>query len=94
MSEIFDFGFTAVDEQELEAVQITSTEKAALEAENKNISSSLSECQERLDKLHAAVKPLLNNLKENPEKDYIYWPDRQEKVVMFENYLQDIYLGI
>ena len=39
------------------------------------------------------IMPLLNNLKTNPEKDYIYWPNRQEKVEQFETHIQGIYNG-
>lgn len=86
MSDIFDFGFTAVDEQELEAVQqATATAKA--------VESTATTTQDRLDKLYNAVVPLLNNLKKNPEKDYILWPNRLAKVEEFEDYLQKIYQG-
>ena len=33
----------------------------------------------------------LNNLKANPEKEYILWPDRLKKVEAFETHLQRIY---
>jgi hypothetical protein len=85
-TDIFDFGFTAVDEQELESVQKATTQldKAA---------STASSTQEKLDKLYNAIVPLLNNLKKNPEKDYILWPDRLTKVEAFEDHLQNIYKG-
>jgi len=35
--------------------------------------------------------PLLNNLKKNPEKEYILWPDRLKKVESFEDHLTKIY---
>jgi len=35
----------------------------------------------------------LNNLKANPDKDYIYWPKRLEKVEQFEDHIQGIYNG-
>jgi hypothetical protein len=35
--------------------------------------------------------PLLKNLKQNPEKDYIFWPDRLKKVAEFEEKLKKIY---
>ena len=82
--DIFDFGFTAVDETELEAVQ-----KATTQVEE--VSSTASTTQEKLDKLYNAITPLLNNLKKNPEKEYILWPDRLAKVEAFETYLQKIY---
>ena len=86
MSELFDFGFTAVDEQELEAVQqATATAKA--------VESTATTTQDRLDKLYNAVVPLLNNLKKNPEKDYIYWPNRYEKLDAFADKLHQILSG-
>jgi len=84
MSDLFDFGFTAVDEQELEAVQkasATATETA----------QTAEQLQEKLDKLYNAITPLLNNLKKNPEKEYILWPNRLAKVEEFETHLQNIY---
>lgn len=82
MDDIFDFGFTAVDENELEAVQ------QATQVANDALTT-----QEKLDKLYNAVVPLLNNLKKNPEKEYILWPNRLAKVEQFETHLQSIYRG-
>jgi hypothetical protein len=84
MSDDFDFGFTAVDETELEAVQ-----KAASQAET--LGASALNTQEKIDKLYNAIIPLLTNLKKNPEKEYILWPNRLEKVEQFEDYIQQIY---
>ena len=78
MADLFDFGFTAVDETELEAVQ-----KAT--ATVKEVASSATSTQEKLDNLFNAIMPLLNNLKKNPEKEYILWPDRLAKVEAFED---------
>ena len=86
MDNLFDFGFTAVDEQELQAVQQTA-------AKADNAEQLALTTQERLDKLYNAIIPLLNNLKKNPEKDYILWPNRLEKVEEFETHLQEIYKG-
>jgi hypothetical protein len=80
----FDFGFTAVDESELEAVQKATTEATA-------VASTADATQAKLDKLYNAVTPLLNNLKRNPEKEYILWPNRVEKVEQFEDILYKIY---
>jgi gas vesicle protein len=82
--DFFDFGFTVVDENELEAVQ-----KATQTAET--ASTSAEEMQAKIDDLYNAVQPLLNNLKKNPEKEYIYWPNRIEKVEAFEEHLLNIY---
>ena len=83
-NEFFDFGFTAVDENELEAVQ-----KVTAKAET--LGASAMNTQEKIDKLYNAMIPLLNNLKKNPEKEYILWPDRLSKVEAFEDHLQKIY---
>ena len=82
--DFFDFGFTAVDETELEAVQKATTQAEA-------VASTASTTQEKLDNLYNAITPLLNNLKKNPEKEYILWPDRLAKVESFETHLQKIY---
>ena len=84
--DLFDFGFTAVDEDELEAVQKVTQKAAAVE-------STATTTQEKLDKLYNAVMPLLNNLKKNPEKEYILWPNRLTKVEAFEDHFQKIYKG-
>ena len=82
--DIFDFGFTAVDEDELEAVQ-TATKKA------ESVTTTATAAKTKLDKLYNAITPLLNNLKKNPQKEYILWPDRLAKVEAFEDHLQKIY---
>jgi hypothetical protein len=84
MADLFDFGFTAVDEEELEVVQKAQQQVSVESTAAKTI-------QERLDGLYNAITPLLNNLKKNPEKEYILWPNRLEKVEQFETMLQKIY---
>ena len=86
MTDLFDFGFTAVDEDELQAVQQTA-------AKADNAEQLATTTQERLDNLYNIVIPLLNNLKKNPEKEYILWPNRLAKVEEFETHLQLIYKG-
>ena len=83
MSEEFwtieDFGFTAVNENELEIAKQASS-----------ASSTASENEEKLKKLHNAIKPLLANLKQNPDKEYILWPNRGATLEKFESHLADI----
>jgi hypothetical protein len=86
MSEIFDFGFTAVTEDELSTVKEANETAIAL-------SEQTDSKQNQLDSLFNAIVPLLNNLKMNPEKEYILWPDRLAKVEQFEDMLQKIYKG-
>lgn len=75
----FDFGFTLVDEDDIDSLTSAVEDVVDLSA--------------RLDMLYAAMTPLLANLKQNPDKDYILWPDRIKKVEAFEAKLKKIYEG-
>lgn len=75
----FDFGFTTVDEDELEAVRNASQKV-----------EQLCGVESKLSELYNAITPLLKQLKLNPEKDYIYWPNRVEKIEKFEQYIASI----
>ena len=86
---IHDFGFTLVDESELDAYQQAQDAQNKLQA----ASGTAAELEERLNKLYNAIAPLLNNLKKDPERQYILWPNRLEKIEAFEDLLQGIYLG-
>jgi hypothetical protein len=144
MAEEFDFGFTAVDEEELglaatpptppapsvspdaiaaitaqiaelkatviamkpvSPAQMTRVEEkidrvlnmelhemnAALQSQGENLSSVLDEveeranatreeCKEKLQAVERMILPLLINLMKNPEKEYIHWPNRSDKI--------------
>jgi cell division protein FtsB len=79
----FDFGFTAVNEEELDAVQTVTTQVEAA-------TSELEKLQDKVNKLRAAIEPLLKNLEANPDKAYIHWPDRPAKVKQFRTMLDGI----
>lgn len=69
-----DFGFSLVSEDELK------------EHENKlkeQFEHSYREYGNKLDEIIALIMPLLKNLMSNPEKHYIYWPNRTEKIEQF-----------
>jgi hypothetical protein len=63
----------------LNAQKIKDEEKAIIESEKK-----------KADALYAAILPLLSRLKQKPERDYIYWPNRLPKVQEFEKSLASI----
>lgn len=75
MKEEFDFGFTTMSEDELKQYEkeleqkIVDTEKTA---------------REKLTGLAELYKPLISNLKRDPDKHYIYWPNRISKIESFE----------
>jgi hypothetical protein len=82
--EDFDFGFTAVDEKELDAVTTATATASSASADVKAV-------QSKMDSMFNAVMPLLNNLQKNPEKEYIFWPDRHNKVEQFRDKLTILY---
>jgi hypothetical protein len=85
MSEFdFDFGFTAVTEEELEVVQ--QTKEVAT-----NATADVKALQSKVDTLYKMFQPLLNNLRLNPEKNYIYWPNRMEKIELFSEKVDEVY---
>jgi hypothetical protein len=43
-----------------------------------------------LQKLYNSILPLLQNLKSQPEKDYIMWPDRTTKITAFKKKIDNI----
>jgi hypothetical protein len=82
----FDFGFSAISEDELESVQVA-------QKQSEQLSSQLQEVDNKANLLFEAMIPLIKNLKANPEKDYIYWPNRVEKLDEFLKKLKQIKNG-
>jgi CII-binding regulator of phage lambda lysogenization HflD len=83
LNDDFDFGFSLVDENELDVVQqaqqtITST------------NYTVEQLEAKLNALYNAILPLLNNLQVSPEKEYLYWPDRASKVKAFKSKIDNI----
>ena len=105
-----DFGFTAVDEDQLQSPlnskvfeteiikeKVGASAEGIFRLENK-IDTILSlyndgklgldaeriklqqESNEKLKALEELIVPLLVNLMKNPEKEYIYWPNRKDKL--------------
>jgi len=105
-----DFGFSAVDEAEVNHVvdentletkiirETVSTSNEAVARIEDKLDSILNlynsgklglaaerekleqETKVKLAELEALVVPLMINLMKNPEKEYLYWPGRKEKV--------------
>ena len=68
---IYDFGFSLMSEDEIKIEE----EKLKKVVENESY---------KLDKVREMIMPLLKNLMKEPQKEYIYWPDRKEKVEDFK----------
>jgi hypothetical protein len=68
--DIYDFGFSLMSEDEIKIEE----EKLKKVVENES---------HKLNKVREMIMPLLKNLMKEPQKEYIYWPDRKERVELF-----------
>lgn len=68
-----DFGFTAVDSDDLQRIDQKVSEAVVSSASNKELVDVLNSKIETLDNF---IRPLLENLGKDSDKDYIYWPNR------------------
>ena len=82
----FDFGFTAVTEEEVKKSVDVNSDIALWKARAEK------ERQDK-EKMFRMIMPLLNNLRKNPDSEYIHWKDRDVKVKEFGEKLSDIVLG-
>jgi hypothetical protein len=76
-----DFGFTAMDADELAAVDTTIVEKTTT-------------ATEVIHKLDNFIRPLLENLAKDSDKDYIYWPNRLDILTKKLKELDDLQKNI
>lgn len=93
IDDTFDFGFSMVDENELEVLQQAKTEIEVTKTTLEQTSQEAETLEARLNKLYNMVQPLLNNLAANADKDYIYWPNRMNKIEQFRDALDKVYKG-
>jgi sugar-specific transcriptional regulator TrmB len=83
-----DFGFSAVSEDELKSLEkqlqkeVTQKSKALEEVEKSY--------QGKLEQLYKAVMPLLKNLAKDSDKEYIFWPNRADKMKEFISKVEKI----
>lgn len=78
----FDFGFSAVSEEDLKAAERQLQEQVTATATE--LESVARTYEEKLDTLYKMIMPLLKNLaKDDDSKEYIHWPDRQKKMKAF-----------
>lgn len=65
-------------EQKLDVIlQLYNDGKLGIEMEREKL---VAETSAKLVELEKMIVPLLVNLMRNPEKEYIYWPNRKEKI--------------
>jgi hypothetical protein len=75
----FDFGFSLVTENDL---AYTKREVALEEKVSKHLVTAQT-YKDKLNALYNMIIPLLKNLQKDPEKEYILWPNRVEKIDQF-----------
>ena len=85
-----DFGFTAVDSDDLLKIDEKVSKTAASSEENEKLVDVLTD---KVDKLDNFIRPLLENLAKDSDKDYIYWPNRIDIVRKQIDYLNSIIEG-
>jgi len=71
----YDFGFSLMSEEEIKENE-------------KLLETAVITESAKLEAFKNMIMPFLNNLTKNPEKEYIYWPDRVEKVKQFINKIE------
>jgi site-specific recombinase XerC len=79
-----DFGFSLMDETEIRVAELHDLKNSQMSLEEQNI-----HLQAKLNGLRDMVMPLLTNLMKDPEKSYLYWPNRVEKIEMFQRRLDE-----
>ena len=89
----FDFGFTVVDEEELAVVTEMLSDKDKIDRKLTLASSEKEKLDNKINSLYNMFQPLLNNLAANPEKEYIFWPNRLEKIEEFRDKIDAVYKG-
>jgi hypothetical protein len=88
----FDFGFSAVSEDELKALERELQQQVA--AKDTELESVARSYEEKLNTLYKMVMPLLKNLaKDGDNKQYIHWPDRQKKMKAFITKVDELMNG-
>lgn len=81
LDESNDFGFSLVSESELKAHEELLQKK--IEEQAKVVQKTEAEYTNKLEGLRSMVMPLLLNLAKDPEKSYVFWPDRATKIKAF-----------
>lgn len=72
-----DFGFSFTSEEDIK--------------KNEKITTNIEEkYKNKMIEMYNTILPLLDNLQKNPEKDYIKWPNRFQRVEEFKKKLKEM----
>lgn len=75
------FGFTIVSEEELKKHEEYLRKK--VEEQSIIVQKTSTELTDKLHAMRNMIMPLLVNLAKDPDKSYIFWPNRVEKINEF-----------
>lgn len=87
LNETNDFGFSLVSESELKAHEELLRQQ--IEKQSQVVQQTESELTDKLYGLRDMIMPLLKNLAKDPDKTYILWPDRTDKINAFIDKIND-----
>lgn len=73
-----DFGFSAVSEEELKALEKKLQQEVVIQ--KRELEEVENTYKGKLEQLYNLVMPLLVNLAKDDSKEYIYWPGRSKKM--------------
>jgi hypothetical protein len=82
-----DFGFSLVSEEELKKQEELLRKK--VEEQSKVVEKTSIEMTDKIHGLRDMIMPLLVNLSKDPNKHYIFWPERAEKIQAFIKKIDD-----
>lgn len=89
--EEFDFGFTSIKSMsELELKQKEKTLTNIVDEQAKKLASIEQTYKDKLGTMYRMIIPLLSNLEDKDGKEYIYWPNRNEKIAAFRQKLDKL----
>ena len=77
----FDFGFSAVSEEELKALEKKLQQEVTTKSQE--LAQVAQSYEEKLNAMYKMIMPLLKNLAKDDKKEYIYWPGRAAKMQEF-----------
>ena len=87
----FDFGFSAVSEEELKKLTGSEQETEELSKLLDEQATNAELYKDTVVQIQEMITPLINNLMLNPNKNYIYWPNRIDKMKVFKAELDKLF---
>lgn len=81
----FDFGFSFATEEELSQPKVQT-----VQTELDDVAQTKEKLEKKIQTLEKMIMPLLENLKKDPDKEYVKWPNRTEQINKFIQSIQKV----